>query len=285
MALDRPMPDPSAAQPARAGRRRPPIRAAIRRSGPFAAGILATFVGLWLWTSLNPPRPPLTSGDVRNAIASALASVTPPPANGELVYAAIHPSLVVVQTDEAEADGSAGHGIGSGVIVNDAGAILTALHVVTNAQAIHLTFADGSTSDATVSAQDDARDIAVLQPERLPGNFAPAVLGNPAAMHIGSEAYVVGTPFGLAGSLSSGVVSALDRSFVEPQTKQTITGLIQVDAAINPGNSGGPLLDRNGRVVGIVTALINPTNDDVFIGIGLAVPIDVAGGAAGLPAD
>ena len=78
-------------------------------------------------------------------------------------------------------------------------------------------------------------------------------------------------------------MSARDRSFVEPETKQTIRGLIQVDAAINPGNSGGPLLDRYGRVVGIVTALINPTNDDVFIGIGLAVPIDVAGGAAGLP--
>jgi S1-C subfamily serine protease len=169
------------------------------------------------------------------------------------------------------------------VIVNDAGAVLTALHVVANAQSIHLTFADGSKTDATVAAQDPSKDIAVLTPAVVPVNVAPATLGNPAAMRIGSEAYVVGTPFGLAGSLSSGVVSALDRSFVQPETNRTITGLIQVDAAINPGNSGGPLLDRNGRVVGIVTALINPTNDDVFIGIGLAVPIDVAGGAAGLP--
>ena len=102
-------------------------------------------------------------------------------------------------------------------------------------------------------------------------------------MHIGSEAYIVGNPFGLVGSLSAGVVSGLDRSFKVPDTERTISGLIQVDAAVNPGNSGGPLLDRDGRVVGIVTALINPTKEDVFIGIGLAVPIDVAGGAAGLP--
>jgi S1-C subfamily serine protease len=103
-------------------------------------------------------------------------------------------------------------------------------------------------------------------------------------MRIGSEAFLVGNPFGLYGSLSAGVVSGLDRSFQQPGSDRVIRGLIQVDAAVNPGNSGGPLLDRGGRVVGIVTALLNPTKQDVFIGIGLAVPIDVAGGAAGLPA-
>jgi S1-C subfamily serine protease len=102
-------------------------------------------------------------------------------------------------------------------------------------------------------------------------------------MRIGTDAYVVGNPFGLVGSLSSGVVSGLDRAYEQPGTDRTIRGLIQVDAAVNPGNSGGPLIDRDGRVVGIVTALVNPTDQDVFIGIGLVVPIDVAGGAAGLP--
>ena len=83
--------------------------------------------------------------------------------------------------------------------------------------------------------------------------------------------------------MSAGVVSGLERIVQPPDTDRVLTGLIQIDAAVNPGNSGGPLLDRDGQVVGIVTALINPTDEDVFIGIGLAVPIDVAGGAAGLP--
>ena len=168
-------------------------------------------------------------------------------------------------------------------VVNADGQVLTALHVVDDATHIRVTFADGSKSTATISGQDEANDIAVLAPDSPPAQVVPATLGNPGAMHIGSDAYIVGNPFGLYGSLSTGVVSGLERSFKMPESDRVITGLIQVDAAVNPGNSGGPLLDRNGNVTGIVTALINPTDDDVFIGIGLAVPIDVAGGAAGAP--
>jgi S1-C subfamily serine protease len=93
----------------------------------------------------------------------------------------------------------------------------------------------------------------------------------------------VGSPFGLAGSMSEGVISGLDRSFRLEDSGVVLRGLIQIDAAVNPGNSGGPLLDREGHVIGIVAALLNPTDDEVFIGVGLAVPINVAGGAAGLP--
>jgi serine protease DegQ len=132
-------------------------------------------------------------------------------------------------------------------------------------------------------SQQLEKDIAVLQADVHGVALTPAVLGNPNALRIGDEAFVVGSPFGLAGSMSSGVISGLERTFTVPETKQTIDGLIQIDAAVNPGNSGGPLLDRNGRVVGIVTALINPTAERVFVGVGLAVPIDVAGGAADLP--
>jgi S1-C subfamily serine protease len=169
------------------------------------------------------------------------------------------------------------------VVVNDAGAVLTALHVVSDATTINVTYPDGSKSTATIATQEADTDIAVLVPDNPPAGVVPATLGNPGAMRIGSEAYVVGNPYGLYGSLSSGVVSGLDRSYHLPDSERVIHGLIQVDAAVNPGNSGGPLLDRSGRVVGIVTALVNPTNQDVFIGIGFAVPIDVAGGAAGLP--
>jgi S1-C subfamily serine protease len=257
--------------------------AKIRRAGPFVAGVVATLIAIATYGTLRPGPAPLTTRDVNLAIASALASQTPAPPRSELVDAVIGPSLVLIETDRKNDDGAAASGLGSGVVVNDAGSVLTALHVVADATAIRLTFADGSKSAAIIASSDPATDIAVLTPDAPPATLVPATLGNPGAMRVGSEAYVVGNPFGLYGSLSSGVVSGLDRSFQVPGADRVYKGLIQVDAAINPGNSGGPLLDRNGRVVGIVTALVNPTKQDVFIGIGLAVPIDVAGGGAGLP--
>jgi len=95
--------------------------------------------------------------------------------------------------------------------------------------------------------------------------------------------FVVGNPFGIRNSLSAGVVSGLNRNFKSPKTGATLSNLIQFDAAANPGNSGGPLLNRDGEVVGIVTALYNPTDQEVFVGIAFAVPIDAAGGAMGSP--
>jgi S1-C subfamily serine protease len=102
-------------------------------------------------------------------------------------------------------------------------------------------------------------------------------------MQVGDEAYVVGNPFGLYGSMSSGVISGFNRSFQPPGTGQAIGGLIQIDAAVNPGNSGGPLLNRSGHVVGIVTGIVNPMEESFFIGIAFAVPITTAAGGAGLP--
>jgi S1-C subfamily serine protease len=131
-----------------------------------------------------------------------------------------------------------------------------------------------------VKSSDPDHDIAVLTPAKLPEVVVPAVLGGGA--QIGDEAFAVGHPLGLVGSLSSGVISGLDRSFPLSNGK-TLTGMIQFDAAVNPGNSGGPLLNRNGQVIGIVTGLANPAGDDDFIGIGFAVPIGTAGGAAGAP--
>ena len=252
-------------------------------------GILAAFLGIALYVALFPAKPGITQRQVVDTVDNVLASQTPGPPRSELVFNTIQPSLVLIQTDN-KSDATPApdaspptSGLGSGVVVNMAGQILTALHVVDGATHIKVTFADGSSTGATIASQDDANDIAVLDPDTPPAQIVPATLGNPAAMHIGSEAYVVGNPYGLYGSLSTGVVSGLDRSFKVPDTDRVMTGLIQFDAAVNPGNSGGPLLDRNGNVTGIVTALVNPTDDDVFIGIGLAVPIDVAGGAAGAP--
>jgi len=247
--------------------------------------VAAALVAVALFNVLEPGPAPITAGAVDQAISSALASQTPGPALSVAAYAAIRPSLVLVRTQEPAPSGEVGSGLGSGVIVDTAGDILTSLHVVADATAIQVTFADGTTSPAQVQTREAAQDIAVLRADQPPATLTPATLGNPSAVRVGSEAYVVGNPFGLTGSLSAGVVSALDRDFQEPDGGPLLHGLIQVDAAVNPGNSGGPLVDRDGRVIGIVTGLINPTPEDVFIGIGFAVPIDVAGGAAGAPQD
>jgi S1-C subfamily serine protease len=199
------------------------------------------------------------------------------------VYQVIQPSLVLIQTQTPDANGEIEHGFGSGVVIDDRGNILTSLHVVASASDIQLTFADGTQSSAQVIARQPEQDIAVLRATQPPAQIVPATLGNPNAMRVGDEAFVVGNPLGLYGSMSAGVISGFDRSFQPPNSDQKLQGLIQIDAAVNPGNSGGPLLNRYGQVIGIVAGIVNPTDQDVFIGIGFAVPINVAGGAAGLP--
>jgi S1-C subfamily serine protease len=255
----------------------------LGRLAPVASGALVALIAVFLYGLLVPGPAPMTQHDVADTVASALASVTPAPAFSERVYQAVRPSLVLIQTKGPDTTGKPGSGLGSGVVVNLDGDILTSLHVVADATDIELTFADGATSSAEVVARQPDNDIAVVRAAQPPANLAPATIGNPAAVRQGSEAYAMGSPFGLGGSMSVGVISGLDRSFRMPDSDQVLHGLIQIDAAVNPGNSGGPLLNRDGDVIGIVTALINPTEDDVFIGIGLAVPIDIAGGAAGLP--
>jgi len=102
-------------------------------------------------------------------------------------------------------------------------------------------------------------------------------------MRVGDEAFVVGNPFGLYSSMSAGVISGFGRSFQPVESQYKLQDLIQIDAAVNPGNSGGPLLNRYGEVIGIVTGLVNPTAQNFFVGVGFAVPITTAGGAAGAP--
>jgi S1-C subfamily serine protease len=259
------------------------LRARARRAAPFASGVLAAFAALVLYNLLVPGPRQLTLGEVNESIAQALASATPPPAYSARVYQLIRPSLVFIQARQPSDDGDPAEGIGSGVVVDDSGHVLTSLHVVANATEITLTFADGTETGAQVVAAQPENDIAVLSPNQPPALLAPATLGSPNAMRVGDEAFVVGNPLGLYSSMSAGVISGFDRSFQPEGSDHRLSGLIQVDAAINPGNSGGPLLNRDGAVVGIVTAIVNPTGQDVFIGIGFAVPITVAGAAAGLP--
>lgn len=259
------------------------LRERIRSWAPFASGVFAALVGVLLYNVFIPSPEPLTLREVNDSIAQALASATPPPAFSSRVYQAIRPSLVLIQTQSPGEDEELANGLGSGVVINDNGAILTSLHVVAGASDIHLTFADGSQSSAQVTATQPENDIAVLSADQPPAQLIPAILGNPNAMQVGDEAFVIGNPFGLYSSMSAGVISGFDRSFQPPESDQRLQGLIQIDAAVNPGNSGGPLLNRFGQVVGIVVGIVNPTEQEVFIGIGFAVPIDVAGAAAGSP--
>jgi S1-C subfamily serine protease len=219
------------------------------------------------------------NGIVDKKVAKAITDLQAQPPASVTVYDAIRGPLVVIQSEHKGATGPEA-GLGSGVIVDAQADILTSLHVVQDSVSIKVSFSDGTDSPATVKSSDPDHDIAVLAPAKLPEVVVPAVLGGGA--QIGDEAFAVGHPLGLVGSLSAGVISGLDRSFPLANGK-TLTGMIQFDAAVNPGNSGGPLLNRNGQVIGIVTGLANPAGDDDFIGIGFAVPIGTAGGAAGAP--
>ncbi len=267
--------DTPPAQPARRGRTRWWL------GGGAAVLVCVALMAMYLRAS---SRPATSTADVNSIVdkkvAKAITDLLALPPASVTVYDAIRPPLVVVQSQH---DGGSGveSGLGSGVVVNADGDILTSLHVVQSSIGIKVTFSDGTESSATVKSSDPDNDIAVLTPAKLPGVVVPAVLGG--APQIGDEAFAVGHPLGLVGSLSAGVISGLDRSFPLAGGK-ALTGMIQFDAAVNPGNSGGPLLNRNGQVIGIVTGLANPAGDDAFIGIGFAVPIGTAGGAAGAPA-
>jgi S1-C subfamily serine protease len=244
-------------------------------------GVAAALVGFVLYGAFNPPAEPLTMNQVNTAVVQAMASATPAPAYSAQVYRAIQPSLVLIQTSGPDESSMEDDGLGSGVLISDQGEILTALHVVEDAVAVQVTFADGTQANAQVASTQPENDIAVLQPDQLPEIVVPAVMGNPNSVRVGDEAYAVGNPFGLYGSLSAGVISGFDRVFESEDSDQVIEGLIQIDAAVNPGNSGGPLLNRSGQVIGIVVGVLNPTEDKFFVGIGFAVPINTAAGAAG----
>ena len=261
------------------------MRAGVRKALPFTAGVMAALLAVLLYSLLTPQPHQLTATDVKDTIAEVMASATPPPAYSVAVYQIIQPSLILIQTKTTGTDGKEANSLGSGVIINANGDILTSLHVVAASSDIQVTFADGTKSSATITTSQPQNDIAVLHADQLPAQIVPAVMGNPNAMRVGDEAYVVGNPFGLYSSMSAGVISAFGRSFQPPNSDVTLQGLIQIDAAVNPGNSGGPLLNRYGQVIGINEGIVNPTGQEVFIGIGFAVPINVAGGAAGSPLD
>jgi S1-C subfamily serine protease len=216
------------------------------------------------------------------------AAAQPPTAAD--AYEKIKGSVVLVRGlgDEAEeaakdkdvkkSEGSTG----TGVVIVDSGIILTNVHVVQGAKRIMVTFADGLESEAEVIGLRPEHDLAVLQAKTLPDDLEAATMRSTNGLRPGDQVVAVGFPFGIGPSASAGVISGLGREYRSPAGQRILTNLIQFDAAANPGNSGGPLVTTDGEVIGIVTAILNPTEQRVFIGIGFAVPIENAAAAAGL---
>ncbi len=189
------------------------------------------------------------------------------------VYANVNRSVVNI-TSAAEATGLFGDesasGTGSGFVIDRNGDILTNFHVVESADSVQVTLYDGSTHDAKVVGVDASNDIAVIRVQAPAEKLVPVPLGDSSKLMVGQKVLALGNPFGLERTLTTGIVSSLDRS-LKAKNGRTIKGIIQTDAAINPGNSGGPLLNTRGEVIGMNTAILSQVGQSS--GIGFAVPI------------
>ena len=246
--------------------------------------LLAALLVASAWHNSRSTTRKITQDDIDAAVLRTLETTTPPSAAARAVDA-IAPSVVRVVGYSRSKNGKeeTERGIGTGVVIVDKGIILTNLHVVTGADRIVLTFHDGLETTASITGVQPENDLAVLQAHKVPDDLAAATLRSTQNLRPGDQVVAVGFPFGIGPSASAGVVSGLEREFTSPEGKRQISNLIQFDAAANPGNSGGPLVTLDGEVVGIVTAILNPTPARTFIGIGFAVPIENAASAVGMP--
>jgi S1-C subfamily serine protease len=287
-----PAPAASAAPPATPVPVQPPGRlrrflARHDRTLLFVGG-LAFALAIVIARDLARPHPPaLTQEDIDKAVLHTFENKTLPSRAAKAAEQVME-SVVRVEGYNGEENDEPGSGIqmqgvGSGVVIVDNGTILTNLHVVAGSKRVKVKFYDGSESDVDLVRTYPENDLAVIKARSVPDDLPAATLGSTANLRPGDEVVAVGFPFGIGPSTSAGVVSGLDRSFRSPEGKQVMTGLIQFDAAANPGNSGGPLVTMDGEVIGIVTAILNPTPARTFIGIGFAATIESAGGAVGIP--
>ena len=269
----------------RVGRLLRPEAATINAATAGAVGALMMVGGVFLATQwLGPKQVKLTQENIDAAVAHSLQEATlPSPA--VKAYETILPSVVRVSgfVTDPKTKEETPHGVGTGVVIVDNGTILTNLHVVSGADRIMVTFFDGSESAAHVTGMRPEHDLAVIRAQTIPDDMLAATMASTEKLSHGDHVFAVGFPFGIGPSVSAGVVSGLKRNFMSPEGKRLLTNLIQFDAAANPGNSGGPLITAEGEVVGIVTAILNPTEARTFIGIGFAVPIENAASAVGMP--
>ncbi len=234
--------------------------------------------------SPSPPEPTTSSPFSRTEPTSGPHAPPPPEdvhkeldpdeRNNVRVYAAANQSVVNITT-EAEVFGSFGDetstGTGSGFVIDKHGHILTNLHVIQGANSVRVNFFDGSQYHARVVGADASTDVAVLLIDVPAAKLFPLTLGDSSTVMVGQKILALGNPFGLERTLTSGIISSLDRS-LKAKNGRMIKGIIQTDAAINPGNSGGPLLNSRGQVIGLNTAIVSQVGQSA--GISFAVPIN-----------
>jgi S1-C subfamily serine protease len=279
-----------------------------RRTGSFhlAGSAFLAVAAVLAYAWISPAPRSLTQHDIDAAVAYTLANSPRPPSTASVAYEIIRPAVVGVRgygriggaaepeaeageeaaaTEEGKADPDAWREderatVGTGVLIDDQGVILTNLHVAASAPRLKVVFSDGTESEAEIIGVQAKDDLAVLRALDPPDELFPAILASTRGLRLGDEVIAVGFPFGIGPSVSAGVVSGLRREYVS-EGNTVLTNLIQFDAAANPGNSGGPLVNPDGEVLGIVTGILNPTGNRVFVGIGFAVPIENAAAAAG----
>jgi len=181
--------------------------------------------------------------------------------------------VVKIQVVRSNTPGDVGS-VGSGFVYDNLGHIITNAHVVDGATKATVTFLDGSQYDAEIIGKDKFTDIAVIKVSEKPRLLHPLQIGDSSQLHVGEQVAAIGNPFGLSGSMTSGIVSQMGRLLPSQDSGFSIPDVIQTDAAINPGNSGGPLLNLRGEVVGINTAIQSSSGE--FSGVGFAIPSNTA---------
>ena len=280
---DAPPPPQDAAQATAAAPHAPVVRRQLWALWTIVV-LLAALLVASAWHNSRSTTRKITQDDIDAAVLRTLETTTPPSAAARAVES-IAPSIVRVVGYSRSKNGKeeVERGIGTGVVIVDKGVILTNLHVVAGADRIGITFHDGLETTASITGAQPENDLAVLQAHKVPDDLEAATLRSTQNLRPGDHVVAVGFPFGIGPSASAGVVSGLQREFTSPEGKRQLSNLIQFDAAANPGNSGGPLVTLDGEVVGIVTAILNPTPARTFIGIGFAVPIENAASAVGMP--
>jgi len=227
----------------------------------------------------NPAIEPMAVA-VSNASNASLFlpdGLTPEERINVAVYERVNKSVANITTKTVKNDGifvseSQAEGAGSGSILDKAGHILTNFHVVEDARQVSVTLFDGKTYDAGFVGADPINDVAVIKIEAPPEVLFPVQFADSANLRVGMKVYAIGNPFGLERTLTTGIISSLNRS-LQIRGDRTIKSIIQIDAAINPGNSGGPLADAHGRLIGMNTAIASSTGQSA--GVGFAIPINL----------